>query len=254
MKAQDEFYIGYLPEAPAGLARWVRGRVVLLSVAGALLAALLASGQADFSTAEFEFGTVRSFQGTYEARPAPSLALQRPGGGASRALLTVFGKHGAGEEMEGFEGKAVTLDGTLIHFRDQLMIEVVAGSVRATPSGPETPSASPSAGEEVGLRTVRGEIVDSKCFLGVMKPGNLKVHRACATRCISGGVPPILLVRRADGSVEQTFLLTDESGGSVNSRVLDRVAEPLEITGQVLRYDDLYVLRSDPATYRRLHD
>lgn len=155
--------------------------------------------------------------------------------------------------MEGFEGKAVTLDGTLIHLRGELMIEVAAGSVRATPSGPETPSASPSAGEEVGLRTVRGEIVDSKCFLGVMKPGNLKVHRSRATRCISGGVPPILLVRRADGSVEQAFLLTDESGGGVNSHALDRVAEPLEITGQVLRYDDLHALRSDPATYRRLH-
>ena len=49
--------------------------------------------------------------------------------------------------------------------------------------------------ESLGKQTFVGEIVDSKCFLGVMNPGRLTPHRACAIRCISGGVPPVLLVR-----------------------------------------------------------
>ena len=28
MSAQDDFYIGYLPEAPSGLGRWIRTRVI----------------------------------------------------------------------------------------------------------------------------------------------------------------------------------------------------------------------------------
>jgi hypothetical protein len=37
----------------------------------------------------------------------------------------------------------------------------------------------------------------------------------------------------------------------VNQQVLDMVAEPVEITGEVERQGDLLILRADPATYRR---
>lgn len=53
---------------------------------------------------------------------------------------------------------------------------------------------------ELGETTLKGEIVDSKCYLGVMNPGNLKAHRACAINCIQGGVPPVLLVRDGGGA------------------------------------------------------
>jgi hypothetical protein len=39
-----------------------------------------------------------------------------------------------------------------------------------------------------------GELVDTKCWLGVMRPATGKVHRACAARCLAGGVPPGLWI------------------------------------------------------------
>jgi hypothetical protein len=51
---------------------------------------------------------------------------------------------------------------------------------------------------------LRGEIVDTKCYLGVMTPGEDKVHRGCAVRCISRGVPPAFLVR--DASADSRIL------------------------------------------------
>jgi hypothetical protein len=93
--------------------------------------------------------------------------------------------------------------------------------------------------------------VDSKCFLGVMNPGNLTPHRACAIRCISGGIPPVLLVRQADGPALY-FLLVGARDEPVNRQVLDIVAEPVQISGSVSRQGDLLILRADPATYRRL--
>ena len=104
---------------------------------------------------------------------------------------------------------------------------------------------------KLGKQTFVGEIVDSKCFLGVMNPGQLTPHRACAIRCISGGAPPVLLVRQKDGPAIY-LLLVSADGQAVNKQVLDVVAEPVEITGEVERQGDMLVLRSDPATYRRV--
>ena len=61
----------------------------------------------------------------------------------------------------------------------------------------------------------------------------------------------MLLVRQPDGTALY-FLLVSCDGKPVNKEVLDLVAEPLEITGQVQRQGELLVLRADPSTYRRL--
>jgi hypothetical protein len=64
-------------------------------------------------------------------------------------------------------------------------------------------------------------------------------------------VPPILRVETANGEFRY-FLLTDETGGEINDRILDFVAEPIEITGRVSRRGEFLVLAADPSAYRRL--
>ena len=61
----------------------------------------------------------------------------------------------------------------------------------------------------------------------------------------------MLLVRQPKGPALY-FLLVSPDGKPVNKQVLDMVAEPVEITGQVERQGDLLILRADPATYRRV--
>jgi len=86
-----------------------------------------------------------------------------------------------------------------------------------------------------------------------MNPRQLTPHRGCAIRCISGGCPPVFLVRQKDGP-PLYFLLVSADGKPVNQQVLNLVAEPLQITGEVIRQGDLRILRADPATYRRVGD
>ena len=74
-----------------------------------------------------------------------------------------------------------------------------------------------------------GEIVDSKCYFGVMNPGNGKVHRDCAVRCISGGIPPAFLVRDANGQTV-TLLLANWK-----PELLNHIAEPITIRGRLSR-------------------
>jgi hypothetical protein len=248
----EDFYVGYLPTAPERLGVRTKALVLALILFAGAVAALASGAFARLPFASFEFGTVRSFVGTVVEEPYPALLVERPGAiqglpSYSRYHLVAFGKHGADEEVAGWAGRVAELEGTLVHRDGQTMIELVDGSVREA----DGDAASVGDGESLGEHRLVGEIVDSKCFLGVMNPGNLKPHRACAARCISGGIPPVLCVREESG-VAVYLLLVDTDGSAVNDRVLDHVAEPVAITGEVRRMGEQLVLHADPAGYERL--
>lgn len=251
MSGRNEFYVGYQKQAPAGLARFLRRVVLSIALLGVALAAGLAALQSRFDPGLFEWGTLKSFEGTVRELPYPVLLLDETteisGEPATELLLVAVGKHGAGHLVGGLDGRRARLEGTLIQRQGDFMLEVVRDGVErlADESG-----AGP-LDERFGERTLRGEIVDSKCFLGVMKPGRGKPHRACAARCISGGVPPVLRVETAEGS-HRHYLLVDRAGAPVNERVLDFVAEPVEVTGSVVQRDNLWFLEADPTAFVRL--
>lgn len=249
--SDDEFYVGYLPHAPPGQARFLRRVVAGLWGLAALVSLAVVLGQRPFAAAVFEFGEVREFEGTLDLFPQPMLMVERPGrrgdgDGVSSYYLVGPGKAGAGPALAAFDGDRVRLRGTLVYRDDQTMIEIDPDSLEDR--GPGSLASAPVA---LGDVTLTGEIVDSKCFLGVMNPGNLKPHRACAARCISGGIPPILLVRRPDGAAAH-LLLVGPAGEAINDRLLDVVAEPVEVTGRLERHRDRLVLRADPADIRRV--
>ena len=255
--SNDEFYTGYLPTAPAGIARRVRAAVVLLFILTIALALLLVIGQNGFSAAVYEFLVFRDFEGVVSEEPYPTLALQRPGQAAdaatSRSYLVGEGKFGAGAEVEGLDGQHVQLQGSLLYRDDQTMVEIKSGTMQAAAGSQPVAVRDTAEANDLGVATFVGEIVDSKCFLGIMKPGSTKPHRACATRCIAGGVPPIFLLRDDSGPAAY-LMLVGADGRGVNDEVLDMVAEPIEITGRIKRVDDLFVLEADPSTYRRVSE
>jgi hypothetical protein len=227
--------------------------LLLLAVVAVAIPLGVAVGQGSFAAAVFEFGVVRSFEGVVREHPYPTLEVTRPavtgGAATSRFYLVARGKHGAGDGVAGLDGRRVRLEGSLIYRDDQTMIELVPGSVTPVDGAPGA-AAEAGGDRSFGTRTLRGRIVDSKCFLGVMKPGSGKTHRACANLCIRGGIPPLFVVEDGAGPAAY-LLLVGVDGGAVNREVLDVVDLPLEITGEVVRSGDLWILRADPATYRR---
>ncbi len=254
--SEPDFYIGWAERAPVTLAGFVRRRVACLLLASAALAVTLALVHRELPIATFEYGVVRSFEGRLDARPVPRLWVERlrengtsgangPESGAS-LLLGVFGKHGAAELVGDLDGHRVRLQGSLAYRAGQTTLEVADASIEDLGPGPA--SAPPRM--PLGSRTLVGEIVDSKCWMGVMNPGNLKPHRACAARCISGGIPPVLCVRGDNGAAY--LLLVGADGRSIGSELLDVIAESVEVTGEVERDGDLLVLRCEPANVRRL--
>lgn len=249
----DEFYIGWEAKAAPGIGRTVRKAVVVMLVLALLVPAVLGVSQRMIGLSVFEWGNHKTFIGVLKITPYPHLLVARPGIVAGQSQFSTYHlvapwKFGLDREtIAAFDGKPVSIRGTLIYRDSQTMIEVVPGSIVATNATATAPLPQPIP---LGKQTLIGEIVDSKCFLGVMNPGQLTPHRACAIRCISGGVPPVLLVRQKDGPAIY-LLLVSADGKPVNKQVLDLVAEPVEITGEVERQGELLILRADPLTYKR---
>jgi hypothetical protein len=228
MKRESEFYVGYLP-MPAGL-RKALGRVVAaLGAVAALTAAILVAGQHPFASSTFEFQQYREFRGTLVTEPYAALAI--PGQGLPW-LLVGPGKHGPGN-LGAWSGRQVRLTGERIFRGEDHMIELLPGSIAEEEAGSTAPV------EDLGEVRLTGEIVDSKCYFGVMNPGSGKVHRDCAVRCISGGIPPAFLVRDAGGTA-RTLLLANWK-----PELLRHIAEPIEIRGRLMRSAGRLTLRAE---------
>ena len=240
---REEFYVGYLPTAPRRIGKLVRNLCLGLFAVVVAVALLLVFGLHKLPLSVFEFGQYRAFAGIIQAKPYPTL-LVREGNSLVQYLLVAEGKHGA--DVASFDGKQVTLKGARIYRAGMTMIEVVSGSVQAANDA----GAATLPMTDLGTFTLVGEIVDSKCYLGVMNPGNTKPHRECAALCISGGIPPLFVARDAAGN-KVALQLVSSKGEPVNQDVLEMVAEPIEITGQVWREGDQLLLKADPKTYQR---
>jgi hypothetical protein len=223
MRDESEFYVGYLP-MPVNLKRTIRRVVIALDVLLAVVAAILIIGQNPFAASTFEFQQYRDFRGTLLAEPYPALAVR---GQEPPWLLVGPGKHGVGD-LRQWSGREVALKGERIYrtrgAAQEHMIELVPGSLTAGGEG------VPVRGhEDLGEVQLTGEIVDSKCYFGVMSPGAGKVHRDCAVRCISGGIPPAFLVRDSSGNTV-TLLLANWQ-----RELLEHIAEPVSIHGRLSR-------------------
>jgi hypothetical protein len=251
---RDEFFIGYNPPLPSGLSTFIT-RVVMAGTAGlALGAAVIAVGHVRLDGGAFEFGHPRTTTGTIVTRPYPALVEDEDAGDARRArpwtLLVAPGKHGADALVRGLDGVRVTLKGTRIERVGMPMMELRPDSMtRASDTSPR-PGASAAFDGDQGV-TLRGEIVDSKCFLGVMTPGDGRTHSACASLCLRGGIPPALLVRDRAGR-SALYLLEDPTGESLSSRAADVAGEPVEMRGAIGRRGSWRILRTDPSTWTRL--
>ncbi len=249
MADRDPFYVGYLDRIPAGIAGRTRLAVAILLPLGIVLGLVLTFGQSSFDEGVLEFGVDREFRGVVIENPYPMLLIPGTSGEAPVThYLAAYGKIGADQFVDGLDGQAVRVTGSLIYNEQRRLIEVHAiEQIEGDTDGLE--GLKTAAEIPLGRMTLTGEIVDSKCHLGVMKPGRGKPHKACAIRCISGGIAPVLRIATHAGEIDY-LLLVGADGNRVNRDVLEFVAEPVEISGEVVRAGDQLILYADPATYR----
>lgn len=233
----DEFFVGYL-DTPPRTKRFALG----LGVGVLLFAAAMASAAAYFQRtpgAALQRSERVELTGLWQQQPYPHLRYRDEESGEILHVLTARGhKAGLGDAYAELDGKMVTVGGQLFRRAGGGLLVVFRA-----PSEAEGDVASLTVTEEaIGRGEFEGEIVDSKCFYGKMRPGDGRAHRPCAQLCVRGGIPPVLVMR--EGADEAHYVLT--SPGHQEALPIDEVmeylAEPVRVEGEVLLRGSLRLL------------
>jgi hypothetical protein len=252
---RSEFYIGWMPKAPNSFAAMIKKYLFGLLLIVIVIAVSLALSQKKFGTGTFEFGTLTEVKGIYSDKPLPNIKVVNGKdiwGNYNYVTVPLigYGKHGSDGIIEDIEkeknitldGKAVTLKGTLLYNDGKLLMQIDANDKPLlNVSADKISDDYLPKSKALGAMNVKGEIVDPKCFFGVMKPGEGKPHKDCAIRCILGGMPPVLKVTNADGQ-QNYYLVVGLNGEKMNKAVQDFVATPVELNAKAVQYDDWIVL------------
>lgn len=254
MKKEKPFYIGWQNEMDPSQRNFLKWRIIPIFILLPLLAFLLVVGQRPFNAFNFEFGQLKEFTGIYHASPVPVLEVVGEGDASPSRdflLLVGYGKFGAEgiiEEIEkskgALDGKKITLRGTRIQGDGKTLIELTEKEnslVKVSADGAVKTNQKVATTEV----TLRGEILDPKCYFGVMKPAEGKIHKSCAIRCISGGIPPVFRVQKKNVA-DEYYVLVGTNGEKINKEILQHVAEPVQIKGKITEQNGWNMIYADP--------
>lgn len=253
MSDKKDFYIGWKDEIPKENKSLLKKFLVPIFISIPILFLIMVWFQKPFNNHFFEFGQTSEITGTYFHTPYPMLIAdeQMVQENLSKDILLVgYGKFGAEGTMDAIQkkhgnlnGKKITLQGTLTYGDGKTILELTQEEKSFVKIDNE--NISPSPLKSSTPISVQGEILDPKCYFGVMKPGEGKVHKSCAIRCISGGIPPVLRHETGNQAAPyKYYLLVDETGKTINQEVLPFVAEQVAIDGNARSFaswDILYI-------------
>lgn len=236
---RDPFFIGWFP-MPRRDARFLAPLAGVLVAALAVAGAVLAWGQRSPGTGTWDDDPT-ALTGLVFAEPYAMLRV--PGDPPRTILLVGEGKFGAKDRVRPHDGTPVRVRGTVLSRDGLLMLELADGDegLRAAefPEAERIALRRPPA-QVFGPVSLRGEIVDSKCYLGAMKPGGGRTHKGCAVLCLKGGVPPVF-VSRDEG--DALYLLTSADGGPLDPAYFDLAADGIRLAGVVEDWGGLRVLK-----------
>jgi hypothetical protein len=229
----DAFFVGWA-RTPLRLVRFVAIVSIGLLVVVDALALILYRAQEARASGDWGTQGEVAYDGVLLARPYPVVLVPAsPRVPAHAVLLVSEGKHGAPPGLERLDGKTVTVQGYPL-LRDGLTVLQLDG----LPHEAKTAQPPPAAPVTLGPRTLTGEIVGSKCYLGAMVPGEGKVHAECAALCILGDIPPLFVTHDAQG--HNTYrLLADETGGPMPAEAADHTGQFLTLSGTIIHRDGI---------------
>lgn len=249
--SKEDFFIGWA-ETPPVDRRFFLGAGFGLLGATAATAGAIASLQNRPGKGSWKMSDVREFRGVATSEPYAMLRTIDVDGTPKTVLLACQGKCGVSAKIGALEGKYVVVSGSLIQRGAHAMIAVSDGIdwIRSDDHSVASADLAFPASESMGEVTLRGEILDTKCWFGAMRPSTGKVHKSCASLCIRGGLPPAFYVK--DIRKQKALLIMTDGGLGFGPDLLEYVADPVEIVGSLRRQDDFVFFDTSTKRIRRL--
>lgn len=247
----DDFFVGYAETPPSDRRFFLKAGLGLMAGTAAL-AGGLAALQRPPGPGSWDMADVRDWTGIVTAEPYAMLRTADLDGTPRTALLSCLGKCGVAMRIGALEGQAVRVRGSVIARGRHAMIAVPETEMDwiAPLGAPADPALAFPQAETLAQVDLAGEILDSKCWFGAMRPAHGKVHKACASLCIRGGIPPAFFARDAQG--RGALMILTEGGAAHGEALLALVADPVRVRGALRRRGDLLLLDAPVAAIRRI--
>ena len=256
MKEEKEFYIGYVDTTPPSTKKFIKKIIISIILFFIVAAAVFSLSQKPFINSTFELSSETKITGIYHESPYPMLRVKIGEGSYKNIILMGYGKFGANMYTDAVReklgssplNKQMTIEGNLTYYNGKTLLQVTdEEKITVDPNI----SSEGLKGTSLGAFELEGEVVDPKCYFGVMKPGKGKIHRSCAVRCIAGGMPPVL-VTTDDNNTSEYFLLTDMKGKPIHDDILPYIGQPSRLKGAVEKLEDWYVMKIDVSDIKKL--
>jgi hypothetical protein len=247
----EPFFIGWAHTPPADRRFFLRAGLGLTAAAGGLGFGLAALQPAP-GPGSWDPDAVREWRGIASAQPYAMLRTHDLGGGPRTALLSCLGKCGVAARIGALAGAPVVVKGSLIQrgLHSMIAVDEAGDWIRLDDTTqPDATLAFPAA-ELLGEVTLAGEILDSKCWFGAMRPSTGKVHKACASLCIRGGIPPAFFARGP--GAQEALMIMQTTGRAYGPELLPLVGDPVRLTGRIFRQGDLLLLDAPRAAIQRV--
>ena len=247
------FFVGYLP-MPVALKRLYWPLAVLLIAACGFAGYWVAAQQKTTGPAVWNNDAPVILRGVLTLTPYPVLHRLDPArpGRVESVLLVSQGKHSAGRFSADFHRQPVAVEGYEIRRGGWTMLEIVAETPIRKTDDVNIDAITPLLEtKSLGRISLTGEITDSKCFLGVMRPGAGTIHKACAEVCLLGGIPPLLVAKDARRQ-KYGYLVSRADGTGASELLAGFAAEVVQISGQLRRQGDLLFIAMDEDGIRHM--
>lgn len=255
---EDDFYIGYVDNISVKTKKTVTNFVFFGILTLITIAVIFAFTQNTFKNSTFELTTNTKIMGVYHEMPYPMLKVKTAENTFKNILLLGFGKSSANpflkkirNEISQLSGSMVSIEGNLIYYNGKTLLQIT-NDEKITLVEKANSQRLPQTKSLVKDMELKGEIIDPKCYFGVMKPGKGKIHRSCAVLCISGGIPPILATTD-ENNISEYYLITDLKGNPINKKILPYIGKPSLLTGNIVQLEDWYQLQIDVNTIKDLN-
>lgn len=248
MKKKDDFYVGYLDEVAPDTKKLLKRFVIVAIIMLLGIAVVFALTQNKDKNSAFDFDTTTKITGLYHEMPYPMLKIQTNENSFKNILLLGFGKSSANPflakirtQVPQLSGSILSIEGNLIYYNGKTLLQIT-DEEKISLLEKSNPSKLPKINAVVANMELEGEIIDPKCYFGVMKPGKGKIHRSCAVLCISGGIPPVLATTD-ENNISEYYLITDTSGNAIHDDILPYIGKPSLLTGDIVQLEDWYQLQ-----------
>lgn len=254
---EDEFYIGYVDHIGNNTKKTVQWFVLLGLLTIVLIALIFAFTQNTFKNSTFELATETKVMGVYHETPYPMLKVKIAENTFKNILLLGFGKSSVNPYLKSLHnngsplsGSMLSIEGNLIYYNGKTLLQVTSDE-KVSLIEKNNSSRLPKTKIVTDNVKLKGEIIDPKCYFGVMKPGKGKIHRSCAALCISGGIPPVLVTNN-ENNISEYYLITDTKGKPIHKDIIPFIGKPSLLSGRVVQLEDWNQLQIDVKNIREL--